>query len=105
MSTWVLIALFCELIFLKVKRSLTCRFPMEKVICPANNPRAEGVECTKTCQNYDLECISHGCISGCLCPKGMVSSFQYSSKKQVLFVSCLQSLLPIVFLQLGNKWL
>uniref|UniRef100_A0A803V778 von Willebrand factor n=1 Tax=Ficedula albicollis TaxID=59894 RepID=A0A803V778_FICAL len=54
------------------ERSLTCRFPMEKIICPANNPRAEGVECTKTCQNYDLECISHGCISGCLCPKGMV---------------------------------
>lgn len=58
---------------------------MEKIICPADNPRAEGVECTKTCQNYDLECISHGCISGCLCPKGMVSRFQYSSKKQVLF--------------------
>uniref|UniRef100_A0A8C9MZR3 von Willebrand factor n=1 Tax=Serinus canaria TaxID=9135 RepID=A0A8C9MZR3_SERCA len=56
----------------RLKRSLTCRFPMEKIICPANNPRAEGVECTKTCQNYDLECISHGCISGCLCPKGMV---------------------------------
>ncbi|KAM4902021.1 von Willebrand factor [Sylvia borin] len=56
----------------RIKRSLTCRFPMEKIICPANNPRAEGVECTKTCQNYDLECISHGCISGCLCPKGMV---------------------------------
>ncbi|XP_039919391.1 von Willebrand factor isoform X2 [Hirundo rustica] len=56
----------------RIKRSLTCRFPMEKIICPADNPRAEGVECTKTCQNYDLECISHGCISGCLCPKGMV---------------------------------
>uniref|UniRef100_A0A8U7MAY2 von Willebrand factor n=1 Tax=Corvus moneduloides TaxID=1196302 RepID=A0A8U7MAY2_CORMO len=56
----------------RIKRSLTCRVPMEKIICPANNPRAEGVECTKTCQNYDLECISHGCVSGCLCPKGMV---------------------------------
>uniref|UniRef100_A0A674GH51 von Willebrand factor n=1 Tax=Taeniopygia guttata TaxID=59729 RepID=A0A674GH51_TAEGU len=56
----------------RIKRSLTCRFPMEKIICPADNPRAEGVECTKTCQNYDLECISHGCVSGCLCPKGMV---------------------------------
>lgn len=45
---------------------------MEKLVCPANNPRAEGLECAKTCQNYDLECISHGCVSGCLCPKGMV---------------------------------
>ncbi|XP_009511474.2 von Willebrand factor [Phalacrocorax carbo] len=56
----------------RIKRSLTCRSPMERFVCPANNPRAEGLECTKTCQNYDLECISHGCISGCLCPKGMV---------------------------------
>ncbi|XP_010223541.1 PREDICTED: von Willebrand factor [Tinamus guttatus] len=56
----------------RIKRSLTCRAPMEKFICPANNPRAEGLECAKTCQNYDLECVSHGCISGCLCPKGMV---------------------------------
>lgn len=46
---------------------------MERFVCPANNPRAEGLECAKTCQNYDLDCISHGCISGCLCPKGMVS--------------------------------
>ncbi|KAM6093690.1 von Willebrand factor [Chlamydotis macqueenii] len=56
----------------RIKRSLTCRSSMEKFVCPANNPRAEGLECAKTCQNYDLECISHGCISGCLCPKGMV---------------------------------
>lgn len=45
---------------------------MVKVVCPADNPRAEGLECTKTCQNYDLECMSTGCVSGCLCPPGMV---------------------------------
>ncbi|KAM9171971.1 von Willebrand factor isoform 2-T2 [Pangshura tecta] len=56
----------------RIKRSLTCKAPMDKFVCPPNNPRAEGIECTKTCQNYDLECASHGCISGCLCPKGMV---------------------------------
>ncbi|KYO44719.1 hypothetical protein Y1Q_0016835 [Alligator mississippiensis] len=56
----------------RIKRSLTCRHPMDKLICPPNNPGAEGIECAKTCQNYDLECVSHGCISGCLCPKGMV---------------------------------
>lgn len=56
----------------RIKRSLTCRSPMVTLICPENNPRAEGLECAKTCQNFDLECISHGCISGCLCPKGMV---------------------------------
>ncbi|XP_074859171.1 von Willebrand factor isoform X2 [Carettochelys insculpta] len=56
----------------RIKRSLTCRVPMDKFVCPPNDPRAVGVECTKTCQNYDLECVSHGCVSGCLCPKGMV---------------------------------
>lgn len=46
---------------------------MVKLVCPADNPRAEGVECAKTCQNYDLDCMSTGCVSGCLCPPGMVS--------------------------------
>lgn len=46
---------------------------MIKFMCPADNPRAEGLECAKTCQNYDLECMSVGCVSGCLCPQGMVS--------------------------------
>ncbi|XP_007935278.1 von Willebrand factor [Orycteropus afer afer] len=54
------------------KRSLSCRPPMVKLLCPADNPRAEGLECAKTCQNYDLECMSTGCVSGCLCPPGMV---------------------------------
>ncbi|XP_039730048.1 von Willebrand factor isoform X2 [Pteropus medius] len=54
------------------KRSLSCRPPMVKFVCPADNPRAEGLECAKTCQNYDLECMSIGCVSGCLCPQGMV---------------------------------
>ncbi|XP_073079394.1 von Willebrand factor isoform X1 [Manis javanica] len=54
------------------KRSLSCRPPMVKLVCPADTPRAEGLECAKTCQNYELECMSMGCVSGCLCPPGMV---------------------------------
>ncbi|KAM8973916.1 von Willebrand factor isoform 2-T2 [Pelodytes ibericus] len=56
----------------RVKRSLTCRPPLDKFICPANDPKATGLECAKTCQNYELECMSHGCVSGCMCPRGMV---------------------------------
>ncbi|KAJ6668444.1 hypothetical protein lerEdw1_011926 [Lerista edwardsae] len=56
----------------RAKRSLTCRPPLIMFVCPANNPRAEGVECMKTCQNYELGCTSHGCVSGCLCPAGWV---------------------------------
>ncbi|XP_053319540.1 von Willebrand factor [Spea bombifrons] len=56
----------------RVKRSLTCRPPLDRFICPANDPKATGLECAKTCQNYELECMSHGCVSGCMCPKGWV---------------------------------
>ncbi|XP_041111290.1 von Willebrand factor-like [Polyodon spathula] len=54
----------------RVRRSLSCRPPMMKSVC--RSPREEGIECTKTCQNYDLECVSQGCISGCMCPPGWV---------------------------------
>ncbi|KAM4676803.1 von Willebrand factor [Discoglossus pictus] len=56
----------------RVKRSLTCRPPLNRFVCPADNPRATGIECAKTCQNYELECVSHNCISGCMCPSGRV---------------------------------
>ncbi|MGH0135907.1 UNVERIFIED_CONTAM: hypothetical protein FKN15_060350 [Acipenser sinensis] len=52
----------------RVRRALSCRPPMRKSVC--SSPREEGIECTKTCQNYDLECVSQGCISGCTCPPG-----------------------------------
>ncbi|XP_061438597.1 von Willebrand factor isoform X2 [Rhineura floridana] len=56
----------------RAKRSLACKHPMTMFVCPTNDPRAEGVECMKTCQTYELGCVSHGCISGCLCPIGWV---------------------------------
>ncbi|XP_051818879.1 von Willebrand factor [Antechinus flavipes] len=56
----------------RIKRSLSCPPSMVKFVCPVDNPQAKGIECTKTCQNYDLECISHACVSGCLCPPEMV---------------------------------
>ncbi|XP_042325058.1 von Willebrand factor isoform X2 [Sceloporus undulatus] len=56
----------------RAKRSLVCRHPMTMFVCPANDPKAKGVECMKTCQTYELGCVSHGCVSGCLCPTGWV---------------------------------
>ncbi|XP_053113872.1 von Willebrand factor isoform X2 [Hemicordylus capensis] len=56
----------------RAKRSLACRPPMSMFVCPANDPRAKGVECMKTCQNYDLDCAIQRCVSGCLCPTGWV---------------------------------
>ncbi|NP_001268235.1 von Willebrand factor precursor [Dasypus novemcinctus] len=65
-------AVFVSPLSHRSKRSLFCRPPMVTLVCPADNPRAQGLECAKTCQNYDLECMSTGCVSGCLCPLDMV---------------------------------
>ncbi|XP_063784571.1 von Willebrand factor isoform X2 [Pseudophryne corroboree] len=56
----------------RVKRSLVCRPPMRKVICSPNDLTMTGLECAKTCQNMDFECLSPSCISGCMCPERMV---------------------------------
>ncbi|XP_063164440.1 von Willebrand factor [Candoia aspera] len=56
----------------RAKRSVSCKHPMTLFVCPANDPTAKGVECMKTCQTFELGCISHGCTSGCLCPPGWV---------------------------------
>ncbi|KAL2092953.1 hypothetical protein ACEWY4_010265 [Coilia grayii] len=52
------------------RRSVSCAPPLEKLVCAS--PRERGIECARTCQNMDLECVSQGCISGCVCPPGMV---------------------------------
>ncbi|MBN3295673.1 VWF factor, partial [Amia calva] len=61
---------FSDLSHSRVKRSLMCKPPTRSFVC--TSPRDQGIECTKTCQNYDLECVSQGCISGCMCPAGKV---------------------------------
>ncbi|KAG7456027.1 hypothetical protein MATL_G00247310 [Megalops atlanticus] len=54
----------------RARRSVSCPPPLQKLEC--RSPRDEGIECAKTCQNYDLECVSQTCISGCACPPGTV---------------------------------
>ncbi|KAM9313180.1 von Willebrand factor [Gastrophryne carolinensis] len=56
----------------RVKRSLVCQPPTRKIVCSPNDPSIRGIECTKTCQNYEFECLNTLCISGCMCPEGMV---------------------------------
>uniref|UniRef100_A0A672PHD4 von Willebrand factor n=1 Tax=Sinocyclocheilus grahami TaxID=75366 RepID=A0A672PHD4_SINGR len=52
------------------RRSITCPPPLQRFEC--ESVRDAGIECAKTCQNLDLECVSQGCVSGCMCPLGMV---------------------------------
>ncbi|XP_072418254.1 von Willebrand factor [Chiloscyllium punctatum] len=56
----------------RAKRETSCDPPMSRFSCPEDDPTAQGTECLKTCQNYDLDCVSSKCISGCMCPHGQV---------------------------------
>ncbi|KAK1891092.1 Mucin-5B, partial [Dissostichus eleginoides] len=50
-----------------------CSLPMEFFNCSAHGPAAKGTECEKSCNTLDMACVSTGCVSGCMCPSGMVS--------------------------------
>ncbi|XP_040894134.1 mucin-5AC-like [Toxotes jaculatrix] len=50
-----------------------CPAPMVFFNCSANGPAAKGTECEKSCNTLDMACVTTGCISGCMCPSGMVS--------------------------------
>ncbi|KAF7699418.1 hypothetical protein HF521_004160 [Silurus meridionalis] len=52
------------------RRSVSCPVPLHRVECESS--KDVGIECAKTCQNLDLECVSQSCISGCVCPAGTV---------------------------------
>ncbi|XP_072327782.1 LOW QUALITY PROTEIN: von Willebrand factor [Scyliorhinus torazame] len=56
----------------RAKREVSCNQPMRRFVCPEDNAAAEGIECMQTCQNYDLDCVSSKCTSGCICPPGKV---------------------------------
>ncbi|XP_035538112.1 mucin-5B-like [Morone saxatilis] len=50
-----------------------CAPPMVYFNCSANGPAAKGTECEKSCNTLDMACMTTGCVSGCVCPSGMVS--------------------------------
>ncbi|KAI4830567.1 hypothetical protein KUCAC02_002188 [Chaenocephalus aceratus] len=50
-----------------------CALPMEFFNCSTHGPAAKGTECEKSCNTLDMACVSTGCVSGCMCPSGMVS--------------------------------
>ncbi|TRY64777.1 hypothetical protein DNTS_014301, partial [Danionella cerebrum] len=52
------------------RRSISCQAPLQQFEC--ESARDAGIECAKTCQNLELECVSQGCVSGCVCPPGTV---------------------------------
>ncbi|XP_078539572.1 uncharacterized protein LOC144824329 [Lissotriton helveticus] len=49
-----------------------CDAPMVYFDCANVSSNAQGSECQKSCQTYDVECFSTHCVKGCICPEGMV---------------------------------
>uniref|UniRef100_A0A8B9HTT1 VWFD domain-containing protein n=1 Tax=Astyanax mexicanus TaxID=7994 RepID=A0A8B9HTT1_ASTMX len=56
-----------------------CTSPMTYLNCSAAVPGSTGSECAKSCKTLDMACVSYhikytrGCVSGCVCPSGLVS--------------------------------
>ncbi|XP_064145004.1 mucin-5AC [Loxodonta africana] len=50
-----------------------CTAPMVYFDCRNAMPGATGAGCQKSCHTLDMACYSPQCISGCVCPNGLVS--------------------------------
>ncbi|XP_061531997.1 mucin-2-like isoform X1 [Phycodurus eques] len=50
-----------------------CSAPMIFFNCSSAKPGDPGSECQKTCQTLDTECVSTHCVSGCVCPAGLLA--------------------------------
>nr|AUX81366.1 von Willebrand factor [Myxine glutinosa] len=55
---------------LREKRSLYCEDPFHPLLC--YHGTSSGAECSPTCQTLGHECTSQICVSGCVCPSGLV---------------------------------
>ncbi|KAM4573875.1 mucin-5B-like [Odontesthes bonariensis] len=53
--------------------SLTCTSPMVYFNCSNARQGDKGTECQNSCQTLGIECLSTECISGCICPGGLLS--------------------------------
>ncbi|XP_031469998.1 mucin-5AC-like, partial [Phasianus colchicus] len=49
-----------------------CESPMFYLDCRNNTAGTTGSECQKSCQTLDMQCYSTQCVSGCVCPSGLV---------------------------------
>ncbi|XP_057184367.1 mucin-5AC-like, partial [Triplophysa rosa] len=50
-----------------------CVAPMTFFNCSSAPSGSTGSECQKSCNTFDMACISTECVSGCVCPSGLVS--------------------------------
>nr|XP_023510679.1 mucin-5AC [Equus caballus] len=53
-----------------------CASPMVYFDCRNATPGAAGAGCQKSCHTLDMDCYSSQCVSGCVCPQGLVADGQ-----------------------------
>uniref|UniRef100_A0A8C6Q2W8 VWFD domain-containing protein n=1 Tax=Nothobranchius furzeri TaxID=105023 RepID=A0A8C6Q2W8_NOTFU len=53
--------------------SPACASPMVFFNCSNAKPGEKGAECQNSCQTLDSDCVSSHCVSGCVCPPGLLS--------------------------------
>ncbi|XP_064194054.1 mucin-5AC-like [Anguilla rostrata] len=61
-----------------------CSAPMVFFNCSNSGTRVKGAECQKSCLTMDMTCISTECLSGCVCPPGLVSDGKGGCVKEEL---------------------
>ncbi|XP_073514812.1 uncharacterized protein [Phyllobates terribilis] len=56
-----------------VIKAPVCSQPLVYLNCSSAPKGTKGVECQKSCHTLDMDCFSSYCMSGCVCPPGLVS--------------------------------
>nr|XP_044991376.1 mucin-5B [Jaculus jaculus] len=56
-----------------LKRSIGCAAPMVYLDCNNASAGDPGAECLRSCYTLDVDCFSTHCVSGCVCPPGLVA--------------------------------
>uniref|UniRef100_A0A8W4F689 Mucin 5B, oligomeric mucus/gel-forming n=1 Tax=Sus scrofa TaxID=9823 RepID=A0A8W4F689_PIG len=54
-------------------QSAGCVAPMVFLDCSNASAGTPGAECLRSCHTLDVDCFSTHCVSGCVCPAGLVS--------------------------------
>ncbi|XP_006893418.1 PREDICTED: mucin-5B [Elephantulus edwardii] len=56
-----------------VRNNTACVPPMVYMDCSNARVGTPGAECLRSCHTLDIDCYSTRCVSGCVCPSGLVS--------------------------------
>ncbi|XP_076411393.1 mucin-5B [Peromyscus maniculatus bairdii] len=56
-----------------MQRSTECQAPMVYLDCNNASVGDQGAECLRSCHTLDVDCFSTHCVSGCVCPSGLVA--------------------------------